>query len=126
MPFPTPVLPPSQGYPIGTYPTAGTFGYPVTPASPATSGRQTPTVASVSPTSKQINTGVFDLVVRGSNFTAESVITLATVAQPTQVVDDRTLITTQTSQGKTAGPVAVTVNTGGVIASPGATFTYAP
>ena len=126
MPQPTPVLPASGGYPVGTYPTTGTWGYPVSPASPATSGRLTPTVSSVSPTSKAINTGTFDLIVRGTNFTGESVITLATVAQPTQVVDDRTLITSQTSQGKTAAPVAVTVATGTLIASPGATFTYTP
>lgn len=126
MPQPTPVLPPSQGYPTGTYPTAGTWGYPVLPASPATSGRLTPTVASISPTGKQINTGTFDLVVRGTNFTAESVITIATVAQPTQILDERTLVSAQTSQGQTAGAKAVTVTNAGLIATPGATFTYAP
>jgi hypothetical protein len=123
---PQPVLPPSQGYPTGTYPTAGTWGYPVTPASPATSGRVTPTVASISPTTKQINTGAFELTVRGSNFTAESVVTIATVDQPTDLVDASTLIARTTSQGATAGGKAVTVTNAGVIATPGATFTYTP
>lgn len=124
MPQPTPVLPPSQGYASGTYPTSGTFGYPVAPPAAATGGRLTPTVASISPTTKAINTGAFDLLVRGTNFTAESVVTVATVAQTTTVVDDRTLIAHTTSQGATAGGKAVTVTTGGLIASPGATFTY--
>jgi hypothetical protein len=48
------------------------------------------------------------------------------VAQPTDLVDDRTLIAHTTSQGATAGGKAVTVTNAGVIASPGATFTYAP
>jgi hypothetical protein len=96
----------------------------VTPAAPATSGRPTPTVASISPTTKAINTGTFDLLVRGSNFTAESVVTVATVAQPTDLIDDRTLVAHTTSQGQTAGGKAVTVTNAGVIASPGATFTY--
>jgi hypothetical protein len=126
VPQPTPVLPPSAGYPPGTYPTAGTWGYPTAPASPATSGRLTPTVASISPASKKINTGPFDLVVKGTNFTAESVITVATVAQPTQVVDESTLVSAQTSQGKTAAPVAVTVATGTLVAAPGQTLTYIP
>jgi len=124
MPQPTPVLAPSGGYPVGTYPTAGTWGYPVSPAAPATSGRLTPTVASISPTGKAINTGVFDLVVKGTNFTAESVVTVATVAQPTDLIDDRTIVAHLTSQGATAGGKAVTVATGTLIASPGATFTY--
>ncbi|HET9666362.1 MAG TPA: IPT/TIG domain-containing protein [Desertimonas sp.] len=126
MPGPTPTMPPSQGYPGGTYPTAGTWGYPVTPAVGATGGHPTPSVSAVSPTSKSINTGTFDMVVRGSGFTGNSQITLATVAQPTNVLDASTLVTPQTSQGKTAAPVAVTVSTGGVLASPGATFTYNP
>lgn len=124
MPGPQPVLPPSQGYPTGTYPTSGTWGYPVTPASPPTSGRPTPTVASISPATRGINTGVFDLLVRGTNFTGESIVTIATVAQPTTVVDDRTLIASTTSQGQTAGAKAVTVSTGGAVATPGATLTY--
>ena len=126
MPQPTPVLPPSQGYPTGTYPTAGTWGYPTSPAAPATSGRLTPTIASVSPTTKQINTGAFDLIVKGTNFTAESVVTIATVAQPTDLVDDRTLIAHTTSQGQTAGGKATTVATGTLVATPGQTFTYTP
>ena len=124
MPQPTPVLPTSAGYPIGTYPTAGTWGYPTSPAAPATSGRLTPTVASISPTTKAINTGVFDLIVKGTNFTSESVVTVATVAQPTDLIDDRTVVAHLTSQGATAGAKAVTVTTGTLIASPGASFTY--
>lgn len=126
MPGPTPVLAPSGGYPSGTYPTAGTWGYPTSPAAPATSGRTTPTIASLSPSTKQINTGVFDIVVKGTNFTAESVVTVATVAQPTAIIDDRTLVATVTSQGQTAGAKAVTVATGTLIASPGQTFTFSP
>ena len=113
MPQPTPVLPASGGYPVGTYPTTGTWGYPISPASPATSGRLQPTVASISPTTKGINTGAFDLLVRGTNFTAESVVTIATVAQATDLVDDRTLIAHTTSQGQSAGGKAVTVTNAG-------------
>lgn len=126
MPNPTPVLPPSQGYPTGTYPTAGTWGYPLTPAAPASSGRPVPATSGISPTSMKVNTGAFDLVVKGANFTAESVIKLNGVAQPTIIIDASTLVTSQTSQGKTAGGVPVTVDTGGAVSSPAVTFTYTP
>jgi len=124
MPQPQPVLPTSQGYPVGTYPTSGTFGYPVSPAAPATSGRPLPTISSISPSTKAVNTGAFDLVVKGTNFTADCVITIATVAQPTIIVDDRTAISPQTSQGKSASTVAVTVANGTQIASPTINFIY--
>jgi len=124
MPGPQPALAPSQGYATGTYPTSGTFGYPVSPAATADAARQTPVTISMSPTSKSINTGTFDLVVKGDNFTADSVIRYGGTPQPTYVVDADTLVSPQTSQGKSIAAGQVTVATGGLVSTPSLTFNF--